>query len=138
MNENPDVTPERRAQRPILPWLLLAAVALALTWVWLFTSVQRQDKWMRTAIIGMAGYVAFLVWVLFRSRWPARVRWALFAGTLAVILFCRFGLRISGVSGDLFPIVEWRWKKERIVSEKQNTRAASSPVVARATIPLTN
>ena len=100
-------------------------IFVALIWVWGFHEAQRQDKWIRTAIIGLAAYAEFLIWVLFVSRWRARARWAVFAGTIAIVLFCRFGLRISGVTGDLLPIVEWRWKHPRIVSVERSVDAPS-------------
>ena len=96
--------------------MLAAVTGLALAWLWGFYDAQRQDKWIRTAIIGLAAYAGLLIWVLFGSRWPARARWTMFLGTIGVVFFCRFCLRISGVTGDLIPILEWRWKRPRLVS----------------------
>jgi outer membrane protein assembly factor BamB len=110
-------TTSRKAR--IVRWatLLFAAfIAGALIWTWFIRDSQRQDKWMRTAIFLMAGYAGFLVWVVFASGWRARARWAAFVFTVCAILFCRFALRISGVTGDLLPIVEWRWKERPIVA----------------------
>jgi outer membrane protein assembly factor BamB len=67
----------------------------------------------RTAIFAFAAYAGFLVWVVFGSGWRARWRWSLLVFTIAAVVFCRFCLRISGVTGDLVPIVSWRWKNER-------------------------
>lgn len=89
--------------------VLIALVAGALGWVWLLAEVQRQDKWMRTAVVLLAGGAGFLVWVLFGSGWRPRARWTVFAGTIVVIVFAGTCLRIRGVSGDLVPILEWRW-----------------------------
>jgi len=96
--------------------ILLGLSVLALAWLWLIHEAQRQDKWIITAFISLGIYAGFLVWILFVSRWRARRRWSVFVGTVAVILFCRFGLRIHGVTGDLIPIVEWRWKHPRVIS----------------------
>jgi outer membrane protein assembly factor BamB len=100
-----------------------AAIIIALVWNWLFRDAQRQDKWILTAILGMSAYAVFLLWVVFVSRWPARARWPVFVCTIVAILFCRFGLRISGVTGDLLPIVEWRWKQPRVVSVEKRSEA---------------
>jgi outer membrane protein assembly factor BamB len=86
-------------------------LATALVWIWFFYEGQRQDKLIRIAAALMAGYAGFLVWVLFGSCWKPRARWSVFIFTIAVIVFCRFCLRISGVTGDLIPIVQWRWQK---------------------------
>lgn len=109
----------RRGVRALAIFYTLIFVALL--WTWQFHDSQRQDKWVRTLIIGFVAYVGFLIWVLFSSRWPPRVRWSAFGATAAVILFCRFGLRISGVTGDFLPIVEWRWKHPRIISVERST-----------------
>src|SRR4051812_44616271 len=84
----------RRAGRVLL--LFIFFIAVALVWVWLFTGSQRQDKWMRTAVIGLFAWSGFLVWVLFGSRWRARTRWSVFIGTIAVLGFCGLTLRIKG------------------------------------------
>ena len=91
-------------------------VVAALIFTWAFANVQRQDKYLRTAIFLMAGYAGFLVWVLLGSRWKKRARWLLFGGTMFVILFVATCFRIRGVTGDLLPIVDWRWRAPRMIS----------------------
>src|SRR5436190_5420563 len=101
-----------------------AGIALAIAWFWFFYDSQRQDKLIRIAACLIAAYVGFLVWVVFGSSWKSRARWSVFIFTIIAIVFCRFGLRISGVTGDLIPIVEWRWKER-----------ASAPVHTTAATP---
>jgi len=105
-----------------------AVIAGALVWNWFLRDAQRQDKLVLTGMLALSGYAIFLLWVVFVSRWPARARWPVFVGTIAIILFCRFCLRISGVTGDLIPIVEWRWKQLRVVSiePREGARTAES------------
>jgi len=98
----------------------------ALAWAWLATDAQRQDKWMRTALFGMAIYVGLLLWVLFASGWRARARWTVFMGTLVVIVFCGLCLRIQGVTGDLLPIVEWRWTQRSTLAGPDGLSAPAS------------
>jgi outer membrane protein assembly factor BamB len=100
----------------IIPILIFGG----LVWVWVFHETHRQNKWIATASLGLAAYAAFLVWVLFGSNWRARARWSVFVGTIALVIFCRFCLRISGVTGDLVPIAEWRWKQPRVVSVERS------------------
>lgn len=124
-------TESKQRWRRLVQWVVTifgVIIAIALTWNWFFRDAQRQDKWILTAILGMSAYAVFLLWVLFVSRWPARARWPVFVGTIGIILFCRFCLRISGVTGDLLPIVEWRWKQPRVVSvEKRDGARIADP-----------
>lgn len=110
----------------------LAALGLvaAVIWVWLFIEKQRQDKWIFTAGIGLVAWAGFLIWVLLLSRWRARARWSVFLGTMALVIFCRLGLRISGVTGDLLPIVEGRWTKSAAVSATQIVKSAPAEPAA--------
>lgn len=113
---------------------LAGVIVVALLWNWLFRDVQRQDKWIFTAILGLSACAVFLLWMVFVSRWPARARWPVFIGVIGIILFCRFGLRIGGVTGDLLPIIEWRWKQPRVVSveKRDGTRASPSSVLTNS------
>jgi outer membrane protein assembly factor BamB len=85
----------------------------ALAWIWFLYDGQRQDKYLRTAGVFFAAFVVFLIWVLLGSGWRRRLRWSVFGGTLALIVFCRICLKITGVNGDLVPIVGWRWTQTR-------------------------
>jgi outer membrane protein assembly factor BamB len=114
--------------------LLVVAVATALGWIWLFKQVQRQDKLIGTAITLMAGYAAWLLWVLFASGWKARQRWIVLGGTVALIVFCATCLRIQGVTGDLLPIVGWRWSaKPSAARMNSSAPATNGPAVAALT-----
>src|SRR4051812_35682534 len=95
-------------------WLLAGIavwLALGLAFVWSHGDAQRQDRHVRTVMVLLVAFVLFLIWVLFASKWKPRARWSVFIGTIFVVVICRFTLRIHGVTGDLLPIVEWRWKK---------------------------
>lgn len=112
----------RRVARGIF-LLLLVALAGGLIYVWGFRDVSRQNKLLTTAGMLLAGYAGFLLWVLFGSGWRTRARWMVFLGTMAAVILCQFTLRISGVNGDLLPIVEWRWKKARVVAVEKTDGA---------------
>lgn len=84
---------------------------VALVWIWWFKEIQRQDKYIQTAQALLAWIAFFLVWTLCFSglRWTRRL--ALFFGTAGLIALLGSSLRISGVTGDLVPILRWRWSK---------------------------
>ncbi len=52
-----------------------------------------------------------LLWVLFFSRLKWCVRLVVFGGVVGVIALTTALFRIRGVTGDLLPILEWRWKQ---------------------------
>ncbi len=101
--------------RPRLWPAFAIAVGLVawLAWSWLFADTIRQFRVLRTiAGAGLAG-ILLLVWLAFFSRLPRRAR---FAGAGAVLLALGATaslLRIRGVSGDLVPILAFRWESPR-------------------------
>jgi len=138
MNEMPVVRIRKRSlvSRGLLTLIFLVLCG-GMRWVWVFTSVQRQDNFIHTALVLFVAFILFLLWVLFASAWHARMRWSVFVGTVAVVLFCRFTLRISGVTDDLIPIVEWKWKQPPTVSA-ESTSASAPRSSANEAAPLTN
>lgn len=111
MSAERQLSPKARKRWRIAVGLGTVLLFSGLAWIWFFYDAQRQDKFMRIAGILFAGFALFLVWVLFGSGWRPRVRWVVFAGTLLAIGFAVACLRITGVSGDLVPIVGWRWSE---------------------------
>ncbi len=98
-----------------------------LAFVWFHGDLQRQDRNLRTVIVLLIAFFSLLLWVPFGSGWRPRARWTVFIGTIVIIALCRFTLRIQGVTGDLIPIVEWRWKKSpTIVVQKMSSPDAST------------
>lgn len=106
--------------------VLALLIAGALAWAWL-DEAPRQTKILRTGGIVMGGFAAFLLWVLFGSQWPARARWFVLGGTVALMILAPLTLRIGGVSGDLLPIIEWRWKSARTIVTEQPRTPQSPP-----------
>src|SRR5690349_11449704 len=93
-------------------WWLAATLlwlVIGLAFVWFYGDLQRQDRYLRTVIVALSTFVSLLLWVLFASGWKTRARLTIFIGILVVGALCRLTLRIHGVTGDLIPIVEWRW-----------------------------
>ena len=86
------------------------AAAAAVGWVWLLDdSRDGQDRVMLTIPIALGTVLLLAIWLVFLSRLPwSRRRWAIGAA-VAVIAVTAATTRIRGVTGDLVPILEWRW-----------------------------
>ncbi|MSU59032.1 MAG: hypothetical protein EXS35_12845 [Pedosphaera sp.] len=120
-------------KRPIRWWpgvaiFLLAAAAW--TWVRLQSEWPFQKRNLETAKVVLIALLALLLWwALFsRARWKARL--AVLAGFFLLVGSVPALFRIRGVSGDLIPILEFRWAKHDLVSASAtHSRAAIPPVV---------
>lgn len=91
--------------------LILLAGAIAL---WIITrnpEAQRQDRLVGSAITVLSCATLLLVWAVFFSRMRWSVRLGIFLFVLLGLAAVASNLQIRGVTGDLVPIVEWRWKK---------------------------
>lgn len=126
MNE-PEPSPARGERKPIRWWpmyiILLHAVAVWAS-IWLFYGVSRQQKNIAWAQVLL--YTLFLLWVwvvaLSRLRW--RVRLGITALVLGAVGFAAASLRIRGVTGDLVPVVEWRWSRRALALPETTTPVA--------------
>jgi outer membrane protein assembly factor BamB len=78
--------------------------------VWAFQEVQRQFKVMRTAGAVMIALVLLFGWLLLFSRFRWRTRLLTLSALAAVLLIGAGLFRFAGVTGDLVPIFESRWK----------------------------
>ncbi len=101
------------APAPGLRWWPAALIALAsasaLAWVWLPDGGDRQERVLSTFPIVFATLLLLATWLIFFSRLSRNHRrWATGAVLLTVVLSAAT-TRIRGVTGDLVPIVEWRW-----------------------------
>ena len=100
-------------RRPIRWWpavVVLVLAAAGMVWVWLLSGRQRQDRNILTAILGMLTVLLLLLWCLCLSRLRWRVRLAVFGGVVALVLVAIALFRFQGVTGDLVPVLQWRWE----------------------------
>ena len=94
---------------------------------------------MRSALVGLIGFVLVLAWLFFLSRMPLARRLKTGFVGLLVLASLSVTLRIAGVSGDLVPIFEWRWT-DRSIDQVEPSRslpptAAENPVPGLANFP---
>ena len=106
-----DQTPRRRDVRwwPAIALLVIGAVALVINRV--SPHVSRQHQVYAAGVIILAVLAALLLWWLLFSRCRWWIRLLGFAGVLGLAAATASLVRIHGVSGDLVPVVRWRWHK---------------------------
>jgi outer membrane protein assembly factor BamB len=104
---------EPTPRKPVRWWpaaLILAVAAVRLAVVWLGDAPHTQARVVPTLEIAVLTLAALLLWALLFSRLPGRVRWALLAAVILLGAGLRATVRVTGVTGDVVPIVEWRWQ----------------------------
>ena len=99
-------------------WLVTAAALLAPTvggivWAVSAEAESRQVHVMRTLAVGSLGLLAQLGWLCGWALFLSRLRWVARAAVIglaaAAIGAAATTVRIRGVSGDVLPLVTWRW-----------------------------
>lgn len=107
----PQAVPQRK---PVRWWPALVILALAVAagiGIRLWPKTSFQEKNIATAQVVIVSFFLGLLWVLFFSRLKWRVRLAVFGGVVSLIALTAGLFKIHGVTGDLLPILEWRWKQ---------------------------
>ena len=101
-------------RRKIRWWPLAAILALAvcaLLFIWYSSAGHRQDRVMQTALVLVVCFVLILLWVSFLSRLAVKIRLIVLGAVVLCLLCAAVLFRVRGFSGDLAPIVEWRWSR---------------------------
>ena len=89
--------------------LLLGAVSAVDAWF--FKDTDRQGRVLQTVQTMALVVLALLLWVLFFSRLPRRVRLGALGVVVALAVLGKALFRIRGVTGDVVPILEPRWAR---------------------------
>ncbi len=101
-------------RRPVRWWPVVAILVLALAalvWSWGFGDRIRQQRVTLTFPVVILTAMLLLAWFLFFSRLRPRVRLLGFAAVAGLGVLLAATVRISGVTGDLVPILSWRWSR---------------------------
>ena len=92
---------------PVVIIVVLTIAAIIL--LWSIDAPHRQWRVLHTVLVLMLSFLLMLLWLLLFSRLRWKVRLLAF-GTAVLILFLSTVLfRVKGFSGDLVPLLEWRW-----------------------------
>ena len=94
-------------------WLILGMGGTAIAWIWLVRDIQRQDRNLQTAGVLLITLTLLFLWSVLFSRFRWRTRLLLLGGLGALLTGLPAFLEIGGVTGDLLPIVRWRWRTPR-------------------------
>ena len=114
-NDDPARAPQAVPQRKPVRWwpalVILALAVVATVGIRLGPKTSFQQKNIATAQVVIVSLGLGLLWVLFLSRLRWRVRLTVFGGVVGMIALTAGLFKIHGVTGDLLPILEWRWKQ---------------------------
>lgn len=116
--------------------VVLALVAAALMWIWVRSERSRQDNIIATIQTLGVGLVLLLVWVGVFSRLRLRVRLVVLGGVLGVLGLTALLFEVRGVTGDLRPILEWRWKSRVLEEEARKAPSRERAVETGLTEPV--
>jgi len=122
--DNASSTPPAVKRKPIRWWpavvVLLLAVAVVIG-IRLWPKTSFQEKNIATAQVVLVTLLLQLLWVLFFSRLRWRIRLTVFGSVLGAIALTAGLFKIRGVTGDLLPILEWRWKQSDAMALPENS-----------------
>ena len=89
--------------------IILALTILAIILLWIIDAPHRQSRVLHTIMVLMLSFPLMLLWLLFFSRLRWKVRLLAFGAIVLILLLSTTLLRVKGFSGDLMPLLEWRW-----------------------------
>ena len=114
------------------PLYLIAVAAIAsLAWLWLAADMTRSYVVLYSGLTVLLGIIGLLLWLAFGSRLALRTR-RIFMATILVPLATLAALfRIENVTGDLVPILTWRFDPkphERLARQEPATTSPEAVV----------
>lgn len=139
-NSNPATKANREEATPPKPtnpirwWPLIVIVigaTVAVIAIIAGSGDNRQKGVMMCMAVGMLAFAMSLIWLVLFSRLPTKPRLAGLAGLIGVLM-AGYGLfEIKGTSGDLVPILGWRFANDEL-AVPEATAKANSEVAAAA------
>ncbi len=92
--------------------MILFLGAGSLVHAWFLRDTDRQYRVLQTVQTTALAVLALLLWLLFASRLPRRMRLAALGVVVALAVLGKALFRIRGVTGDVVPILEPRWARD--------------------------
>ncbi len=103
----PEPKPHKIRWWPLVTLCLLYAAALIR--VWTGEVLDRQSRTTHTLSYTLLLGFGVFAWLFFFGRLQARTRWRIVGSFALLLVLAVATVRIRGVSGDLLPILAWRW-----------------------------
>lgn len=123
-------TPHNKSRLRWLPAVIIVALTiLAIILLWAVDAPHRQSRVLQTVLVLMLSFLLMLLWLLFFSRLRWKVRLLAFGTIVLIILLSTTLFRVKGFSGDLVPLLEWRWSgraAESLVGSTPTTLGGAS------------
>ncbi|MBU6401519.1 MAG: PQQ-binding-like beta-propeller repeat protein [Verrucomicrobia bacterium] len=92
---------------PALVTLLVAATATI--WIRVVTELNQQERTLGSAVTGLTTGLVLLLWWVGFSRARVRLRLVVLGSVVGAALAVAVLFHLRGVTGDLLPVLEWRW-----------------------------
>ena len=110
-----------------VPMTLAVANVIAHSVIWLVLDRLRQIQVIASiGVLSLTAIILFL-WFVFASGAPRRARTAVAAVVVTAVVLSAVLFRIRGVTGDLVPIIEYRFAAARVLPEAKEVPAAAAP-----------
>jgi outer membrane protein assembly factor BamB len=110
---------------------VVAVLVLPVIWS---GGVSRQERVLKTAGVMLVTGLLLYLWAIFFSRFSRPVRFRIFLVGLLAFAVILSSVKITGVSGDLVPILAFRWGGSRKVSTATVTPAKTNGI-SKASFP---
>src|SRR5438067_1364185 len=129
---------ERSFGRYRFPWIILALAVMGLAIVWSipFGNFDRERRILATLCGLPVIFLLLAIWLLGWSgySWRRRLSLLLFSAVIIVGAVCA-SIRGVQFSGDAFPMVQFRWERNRdalLEAHRRHQTAAAAPVAIRS------
>jgi outer membrane protein assembly factor BamB len=122
-------SPKPPSRRRIRWWPVAIILVLAAGAIFYFRTLygrSRQDQNIATASVVIIAIPLLLLWCLLFSRIRWRIRLGIFGVAVGFVALLPLLFRIHGVTGDLVPVLEWRWQSRNLPSLEKSAKTASS------------
>jgi len=131
------MNPETSTSKPVrwriaLAIIVLAVAALVVTWM---RDLSRQEHILKTGGIVVITTALLFLWAVLFSRLRGKTRLGIFVGGVAVVGLAASSLRITGVTGDLLPIIGFKWSKAPRVQQAPGQKPSARSVAADVSFP---
>jgi outer membrane protein assembly factor BamB len=94
-------------------WVVLGAAFITVVAIRLWPELSYQERNLGIAEALFISLVLLILWLAFFSRLRGRLKAALLGSLLGIVALTCSLVRIRGVSGDLLPILGWRFQRSR-------------------------